>query len=760
MKAFMGERGCQSPGASNRVYARSRATAVVAWSATLLGTLMLPAAFADSATESAPAAMPESNKESKTRDSEELTEIVVTARLRAESLMRVPESVIAFSADEITNRQLTQISDYFALTSNARIIREQDIATNEVYIRGVGSNKGQASAVAFVLDGVILPDGDAYTMDLSDADQVEILKGPQGALYGKGAIAGVVNVRTREPTNEFSSLAKVEAGSYNTLNEFVWAGGPLVTDTLLGSISLKHISTDGPYTNRYDGSGLMRDDSWRAAGKLLLRPTDNLRFELNASYYDQHAGNPAYNGVNILGTGSPQVTSADAASSITHNTPDDSRRKVYTAAVTSSLELAAGTLRSITAYDKINFFFVQDVDFTALDVANSVQPRVSNGESEELRFVSKDDSPLRYVLSAYYGRTRKVLSADAGLDFCFLGVIPCPTPPGVPSGTLISLPLQSTDTKSNEYAFAAQASYDLTSQLELTLAIRHDTDEVDNHDILNSVDQQTTFSDWEPKASLAFKPNDQELTYLTYSHGYKPGLFNVPQAAGSPFPERVKQEGTDNIELGSKYSTANHKLGLTAAAFYTNYKNAQEFHLDVQSGGNQAINVNDARIWGLEADVVARPISGLDLNASVGYTKSSIRDFDGTSRYVGQSLPYQPLYSLALGAQYTMPVGADTTFTPRIDYVRHGKNSFQDFQNPDTNQYLYQSSDQTVDLRATLKHGSWGLTIYGRNVFNERYVYSAYSRYISALIFAGPLNEDVLLPAPGATFGAEIRWSF
>lgn len=749
-----------SPGpALLRLDVRSKGRQLVVLGVTLLSVVVLAPAFADTAG-SVPVATPQGAKVEAAQDLDELAEVVVTARLRAENVMRVPDSVIAFSADDITNRQLTQISDYFALVSNARIVREQDIATNEVYIRGVGSNKGQASAVAFVLDGVILPNGDAYTMDLSDADQVEILKGPQGALYGKGAIAGVINVKTRDPTNEFSSTAKVDVGNYNTVNEFAWVGGPLLPDTLLGSVSLKHISTDGPYTNEFNGTGLMRDDSWRVATKLIAHPNELLSLDFSGSYYDQHAGNPAYNGVDVLGTGSTQVTSTEAAAPISHNTDDDSRRKVYTAALTSSLDLGMGTLQSITAYDKIQFFFVQDVDFTALDVANSVQPRDSNGVSEELRFVSKGDSPLRYILSAYFGHTRDTLSAVAGLDFCFLGVIPCPTPPGVVSGTLTSLPLQSTDTRTNEYAGAAQVSYDLTRELELTLALRHDADQVNNHDILNQVVQRTTYSDWEPKASLAFKPNDRQMTYFTYSHGYKPGLFNVPQAAGSPFPERVKQEGTDNLEVGTKYSTANRKLALTAAAFYTNYKNAQEFHLDVQSGGNQAINVNDARIWGLEADLQARPVTGLDLNASVGYTKSDIRDFDGTGRYVGQSLPYQPLYSLALGAQYTVPVGWGTTLIPRIDYARHGKINFQDFQNPDTSQYLYQSSDQTVDLQLNVKHGSWALSLYGKNVFNDRYVYSAYSRYISALIFAGPLHEDVLLPAPGATYGAEIRWSF
>jgi iron complex outermembrane recepter protein len=693
------------------------------------------------------------------RDSEELSEVIVTARLRSENVMRVPDSVVVFSSDQIDNLQLTEIGDYFALTSNARIVREQDIATNEVYIRGVGSNKGQAPAVAFVLDGVILPDGDAFTMDLSDADQVEILKGPQGALYGKGALAGVINVKTRDPTDTFKADAKLDIGSNDTYNEFVAVSGPLVGDGLLGSFSLKHNATEGYFNNEFNNTGIMSDDNWRLAAKLVAHPTDNVRMQFAGSYFTQHAGNPPYNGVNVLGTGSTEINSVEASAPISHNSPDDSQRKIYTAALTNSLDFRAGTLSSITAYDKIDFFFVQDTDFTALNVATADQPRHSNGISQEFRFVSRDDRPLRYIFSGYYLHTDKAVSVDAQLDFCYLGIVPCATPSGVLTGVLSDLPLQSTDTRTNEYAAAAQASYDITKKLELTLAMRRDQDNVAQRDFLHSLLQTTSFSDWEPKASLAYKPNDAQTVYFTYSHGYKPGLFNSPQPVGSPFPERVQQESTDNLELGSKSSFFDRKLLVTTAVFGTNYRNAQEFHLDVQSGGNQAINVKKSRIWGFEADLLARPVGGVDLNASFGYTKSSIRDFDGSRHYIGQSLPYQPLYSLDLGAQYSREVATDTTLRARLDYTRHGKTSFQDFQNPDTNQSLYQAHDQTVDARLSAARGAWTVSLYGRNIFNERYVYSAYSRYISALIFA-PLNEDVLLLAPGATYGAEVRWSF
>jgi iron complex outermembrane recepter protein len=691
-------------------------------------------------------------------ENDALQEVVVTARLRSENVMQVPDTITVFSPTEIAERQLVQLEDFIHLTPNAKMIREQDIATSELYIRGVGSNKGQASAIAYVVDGVILPNQDAYTMDLSDAEQVEILKGPQGALYGKGALAGVVNIKTRAPTDEFHYDGKLDVGTNNTNGFFSAVSGPIIGDSLLGSLNAKFNKTDGYFNNTYDNLGLERDENWKISGKLIAHPSDRLTFELATSYFQQHSGNPPYNGVDVLGTGSAQITSNEAARPISHNSPDRDHRSVFTTALTSSLALPFGTLTSITAYDAVSLAFQQEADFTALNVAMAEETRHSHGVNQEIRFTSPADQRFRYIVSAYYEKTEDDVYLDGYLDFCFLGVVVCTTPPGVQTG-LTPLHLTNSKLKSDEYAGSANISYDLTKELELTLGLRYDRDKPDQNDILHSLIQTTTFSDWQPKASLAYKPTQDLTAYVTYSHGYKAGLFNPPQPAGSPFPERVKQERTDNVEIGTKASFLDRRLLLNAAAFHTNYDNAQEYHLDLQSGGNQAININNATIVGFETSVTARPLNHFQVDASYGYTRSKINNFNGTQAYVGQSLPYAPRYTLNLGAEYSYPFANDLTLKARVDYNRDGKESFQDFQNPNSNQFLYQNSDQTVDLHVSLSKDRWTFTAYGKNVFDSRYVYSAYSRYISTLIF-GALKEDALLPAPGTTFGVEIRVSF
>lgn len=727
----------------------------------LLAGLLLTAAWpmAKAMAQTAPPGAPANSPASASSGSAQMSEVVVTARGRSENLMRVPDTITAFTATQITNRQLTTIDDFVHLTPNAKIIREQDIATSELYIRGVGSNKGQASAIAYVVDGVILPTPDAYTIDLSDAQSVEILKGPQGALYGKGALAGVVNIHTLEPSLTPRFDAKFDVGSDNTYGLYASVSGPLDGDVLLGQLNFKFNKTDGDFLNHYNNTGIERNEDYRLSGKLIYQPNDIFKVEYAGTYYTERSGNPPYNGVDVLGTGSAEITSAEAAAPIYHNSPDTDRRKVFSSSVIVTASYPFGTFTSTTAFDRVDFAFAQDTDFTALNVFSAAETRYSRGVSQEIRFTSPSDKPLRYILDAYYDNTQDNRVINGYGDFCFLGITTCGTPPGVLTGVLTQLPLQNTKVNTNDYAVSGQVNYDILKSLELTLALRYDANTPVQSDYLHDVLQTTTFSDWSPKASLAYKPTRDLTVYATYSHGYKPGLFNPPQAPGSPFPVLVKQEGTNNVEVGLKAAALDNRLHLDLAAFHTNYANAQEFHLDVQSGGNQAINVNKSVIDGYEIEVEAYPIHSIDIDASFGYTRSRIVNFNDTSAYVGQSLPYQPRYTLNLGGQYTRELPDDLTFIGRIDYTRDGRTSFQDFQNPDTNQFLYQNSDQTVDVHATLRRGPWALEFYGKNILNAHYVYSAYSRYISALIFA-PLHEDVLLPAPGATFGGELRVDF
>lgn len=694
------------------------------------------------------------------RDDSDAQDIVVTARLRKERLDRVPDSITAFSARTIEERSLKGLADYLAFTPNAKIVQENDSSTSQVYIRGVGSNRSQAAAIAFVVDGVILPDNDAFTMDLSEADQVEILKGPQGALYGRGALAGVVNVRTRDPGNILGLDAKVSIGRFNTYSGFVRVGGPIVEDRLLASVSASYNDSDGAYRNAFDGGSLYKDENWKVAGKVIAKPSETLTLTFQGSAYRQKSGNPPYSGVNVLGTTGGEITSDQAGAPISYNITNINKRRVYGASLIAELDLGAGVLRSTTAYNKVNFNNPrQDTDVTPLNVAVAGATRKSSAVSEEIRFTSADDKPLRYILTGYLLQNRVDRTIDANFDFCFMGLIPCPTPPLVPSGMLIPLAVEDNSTKVRERAASVQVNYDLTPLIELTAALRYDRNQQTRRDSLLGIAQKAVFSQWQPKASVSYRPSERAMIYATYSQGFKPGTFNPPVAPASLFSEIVKAEKTKNVDVGTKMNFFQRRLLINASLFFTRYANTQEFQVDLLSGGILNINIDRSNIYGLEFDMIARPMAGLELSSAVGYVKSEIKTFDRAPAYVGQSLPYQPRYTINLAAQYKFAVSDDVSALLRVDYARSGKTSYQDFRNPNADQFLFQKSSDTVDARASLTKGPWTISAYGKNVLNSRYVNSAYSRWIGSILYL-PLNIDLLLPAARATYGLEARVRF
>ena len=692
-----------------------------------------------------------------------LEEVLVTARRREENLMRIPDSVSAYTGEQIDAQRLTEISDFLALTPNVKIVEDQDAATNTIFIRGIGSNRNQASAVAFVVDGVVLPDPDAFTTDLSDAERVEVLKGPQGALYGKGALAGAINITTRRPTTDYQADAKVSYGSGSTYDAYGAVSGPIAGDRLLGRVAVKYQHSDGTQINEFNGRGIDYDNFVKPTLRLLLTPTDVLTLDFAASYYDQNAGNPPYTLVNLIGppgTGTGGIiSSSTAAAPINHNEPDVSRRKIYDTSLTAAYETGAGTLTWISAFDKINFYMSQDLDFTPLQTATASQNRDTRGWSQELRFTSPADQRLRYIGGIYYQNTKRYLDTHAGIDLCLLGLGGnCSKLPQIPAGVLLPLHLAQNTNYDAQYAGFGQINYDLTDRIELTAALRYDQDNRSQSDALLDRDDAANFHAWQPKASLSYKFSPEGMVYATYAQGYKSGIFNTFNTVGGNKPLVVKPELTDGFELGTKDTFFDRHLRLATAAYYTKYKNAQEYSLDIQSGGQATVNVKRSRLYGFEAEATARLVRGLDVSAAFGYTNSRIEDFNGTQEYVGQSLPFSPRYTLNLSSQYTYPLAASSSLSGRVDFARYGRTVYQDFQNPDTNQFLSQDPYDTVNAQVAFTHDNWTLTVFGKNVFGEHYVTSAYSRYISALIFS--VTGDLIHPAPLATVGAELRVRF
>lgn len=689
-------------------------------------------------------------------------EIVVTARKRAENLQNVPDSITAFSAEAIDQLRLQRIDDFLALTSNVRITNDQDTGTNNISIRGLGSNRNQAAAVAFSIDGVVLPDADAFTIDLSDVERVEVLKGPQGALYGKGAIAGAINITTRRPTNILEGEVKGSYATGNAWRVFGALSGPLIDDVLLARVSLSHRDSDGTIVNQLDGRGLDRNRQTRASGRLIFTPAPDLEFDLRASHTDERGGATWFSLYNVLGTTGGEIPREAARTRPNIDGPSLTNRSITDLSLLVNFDAPFGSLTSITAYNDIDVFFQQDLDLSPFPlVPLAQQSRVTESISQELRLTSPGNRPFRYIVGGYYQHSERDIDTYAELDIC-LFVSACFSGPGggFTSFGVVEAPLADNRITFDHYALFGQANYDVTERLELTAALRYDTNKARLDDRLAGIVAEETFSALQPKFSLAYRSSERLMVYGTYSQGFKSGNFN-PASAGPAFPRVINEEKSRNYELGFKSNWLGRRLILNAAAFYTEHLDPQIFQLDAATFTQGSLNARRAEIKGVEIELNARPAPGFDLNASFGYIDAKIRDFDGaTPVYVGQQLPNAPEFTFNLGAQYVHPVVRDISVRVRADYAAVGRQSFQDFQFPQNDRlYLFQGRYNTVDAQVGIEGSNWRATLFARNLLGEDYATSAFSRYIFAVGLV-PLNSDAVQIDPGRIVGVEVGYRF
>lgn len=694
------------------------------------------------------------------QDDDEFADIVVTARQRAENLQDVPDSITAFSATAIADRRLERIDDFLAVTSNVRINNDQDTATNNISIRGLGANRNQAAAVAFSVDGVVLPDSDAFTIDLTDVERVEVLKGPQGALYGRGAIAGAINITTRRPTNEWEGEARASYATGDAWRIFGAVSGPLVQDVLLARVSLSHRETDGTIINQLDGRGIDRNRQTRATGRFILTPTPGLELDFRAAYTDETGGSTWFSRFDVLGQTGGEITQDIASVFPSQDTRSLTERQIVDLSLRVDYDAGFGTFSSITAYNDIDVFFMQDLDISPFPmVPNAQQSRNTRAFSQELRLTSPANRRFRYILGAYYQHSRRDIDTAAVLDLCLFSN--CFSGPGgaFVSGGTLGLPLADNRITFNQYAVFGQFNFDITRNVELTAALRYDSNRGRIDDTFSAFQTAATFSALQPKVSVAWRPSQQWMFYATYSQGFKSGNFN-PAAAGPAFPRVLGEETSRNYEIGFKSTLLDRRLIFNGAAFYTEQLDPQIFQLDPATISQGSLNARRFEIKGLEFELSARPLSGLELNATFGYLDAEIDDFNGTALYVGQQVPNAPKFSLNLGAQYRFPLTGEVRGRARVDVAIVGRQSFQDFQLPANDQlYLFQRSYGTVDAQIGIEGRNWTATAFVRNLLGRDYATSAFSRYIFAVALV-PLNSDAVQRDPGRIFGFELGYRF
>jgi iron complex outermembrane receptor protein len=681
--------------------------------------------------------------------------IVVTARRREESILELPASVSAYTYEDLVSAGITTARDYIALTPNVTLVETQNAGTAFVTIRGITQARNSEPSVAVIIDGVQQTNPSQFTQELVDIQQIEVIRGPQGAIYGRNAIGGAINITTRGPTDVWESTFKGgwESGDGYTLS--ARASGPLGGNAgFAGGVSWKDI--DGYLDNEFLNEKADPVELLAARGRLVFEPTDNLTIDLRGTV-DQFRGRSLFFVIDqsIVFAGTNAFDVNDTSIPITVNNRGQNDRDIYGASAQIQFESDAGTFTSTTSWDSLeeiltgdqfdfkprdlSFFFLAPPAFGGLgtDLNQSQFLDVEN-VSQEFRFVSPSDRRVRYVLGAYGVTTDRFISTGNMVD-TGAGVFPVFRTPSTnaanPQATFLA------DAQDNTaWAVFGDVTIDLNDRWELSLAGRYDEDEREQTTLTPDVwltalpnasfgeVRTETFDEFQPKVTLRYSPTDDLTLYGGYSRGFRSGGFNQsgvrdaaennPAGLGGPIlgvGDIFLPEIADTYEVGFKSELLDGMLSLNGAAFHTVTENSYFFVFLATNSTQNLGNINEVEITGFELDGVAQLSDALSVNFGLGFTDGEITAHAAAAA-VGNTPPLVSDYTANLGVQYLAPLGGSgLDLRVRTDLQRIGDTYWEPFNT------TVRDPVDLVDLRIGVEGDNWALTAWSKNLFDEDY---------------------------------------
>lgn len=690
-------------------------------------------------------------------DVETLEEIVVTARKRDESFRDVPMAVNVFTEQAILDAGIQKPADFVARVPNMTLVETQNAGNAFVVIRGVSQARNSEPSVAVLVDGVLETNPAEFNKELFDIRQIEVLKGPQGALYGRNAIGGAILIRTRDPADVLEGSVRLGAGNGSSKRVQGALSGPLGgSGTLKFRTSLSYSDTDGYLDNVFLDEKVDPSEELSGRLRLMWQPADafvgDLRFafsnlDTRALYFvipRDDEGNP-------FSSFTTPPDANDVSSPIQLDNPGVNTRDLYSGSLKLDFDTSAGTLTSVSAYNSTQELLTGDAyDFrpaatsvnTALygtDLTQSQFLKVRTA-SQELRLTSPVGARFSWIIGGYYVHTDRFISTGNMID-TGNGVFPVyrtpsanPLNPQVDAqGDRISAAATFlADSQDNDaWALFANATFELTSRLEFDAALRYDRDKRRNTtltpgDFLPDPAAATgevrthTFDELQPKAILRFKPADDVTLYASWSRGFRSGGFNqtgvgaVADANGvDGVNDLFDAEVADTVEIGAKARTADRRFSGGVSLYSTKSTNGY-FFVFLPANSTQNLGNLDSKLKGFEVELNARPIEQLELFAAYGFTDSRITGMEDAS-VIGNEAPLVSRNTVNLGAQLSQPVAGDLRVVLRADLTRTGRTWWEPYNTTSRDPLTL------LDARAGLRGASWSVTAWGRNLTDKKY---------------------------------------
>ncbi len=669
-------------------------------------------------------------------------EIVVTAQRREQRLSEVPMSVSAFTAETLQASGVVNSLDLQAVTPGLQFPVNGAFA--QPTIRGIGTtvtSAGSDANVAIYVDGVYMPNQSANIFDLNNVQRIEVLKGPQGTLYGRNATGGAINITTLTPSFDPVARFNLSYGSFDEVRLNGYVSAPLGDRVAIGIAGL--YADDNGYSRDVVRDVRLAASEERAVrGRLLIQATDNLDLTL-AGDWSRRRDERAYALKPFRGN------TAQAAAII----PDDPfeaalsftpffATEAYGGSATAALQLGDYTITSITALRQVDADFVTDLDRTQVNASQATFDTSQRTFTQELNLASGGRGTFTWVAGIFYYNDRA-----QNLNLLINNA------PGIFG-----------QVNSEAVAGYAEATWEIAPRLSLTGGLRYSTEErsfLARRPTGEVIDTSVRYNSWTPRASIRYEVANGQSLYATYTSGFKSGTYNISAFSTTP----VRPESVDAFEVG--FRSYRRGVTLNAAAFYYSYDDIQVQALQPSTGLTALTNAARAEIYGMDIEAQVPISNAVTLRGGLAYTHATYSDFPGalltfprTDPAVCGANPNRPCGNTQSPADAS---GNDMVRSPRwtanlsVDYAGEvGGGELRGSVTGSYNSGFYWDAGNRLEqpdfflLNANLSWGPdgapWRVGLWGRNLFNQTYqLYVADTTQGDSAAYARPRSIGVSL---------------
>ncbi|MCY4427297.1 MAG: TonB-dependent receptor [Halieaceae bacterium] len=710
----------------------------------------------------------------------QLEEIIVTATRRDETVQTVPISITALSADRLKLARVEGVRDLGIVTPGLNMNGRSNAWIP--YIRGVGAQDtsgGQEASVSVYIDGVYMSSVHAGAMSFNSIDRVEVLKGPQGTLFGRNSTGGLIHIITRDPGQETQIFGKVGFGDYDTVTAQLYVGGGL-TDTLSADIALNYADQGEGYGNNlFSGREIAGDADEGFRTKWIWQASDETTLTWTADY-QQHDTGLGDNRTLMPGSvGADGSVNMGGFRDVNMNFPADGETDGYIENQGAMLKIQHqfgwADLVSISSYREIEQYNIFDND--GLPTSNvEARQEYNNTETftQEIQLLSRSESLFSWIVGAFYLDDESGYAGPRGLQVEGAGVIPIP-------GAYVQFVNPIT---TESIAAFAEGTWEITDSIRLNAGVRYTEEEkaiggeqrifTVFPDILGlgapaltviPFDFDESWEEFTYKVAGEFDVSEDVMLYASYNHGFRSGSFNTVGVSGVP----VEPESVNAFEVGIKSQWMDNRLRLNAATYYYDYKDLQ---VVVSRGpSTDLLNAGEAEISGFELDLEASVSEELTLRFSTSLIDSEYTEFvvgnncsirlpDGHTVQAppcspeGNNLVRTPESTVNLGMVYRKPVqfgaiGVSLDYFWTDDFYWEIDNRLKES--------AYGLLNGTVFWESADEH--WGITLWGRNLTDEEY--SMFSVAQASCTGPGCFGiGDQYSAAPPRTWGVDFNFRF